>query len=1104
MLLLHVAVCIIGWTWVRQTPRVVQDGSLASKRLHWSTSILKKYWIFSTIGLGFSTSALFFPNHKGELNFLSELFVSSLYVCWIAATLVLPVGDDSARATRRLVLDTLLIFATILTVGWLGCADSVSALLRNGEKRLILVPWFIAGDFMLIAAFFSFLLRTQNPKVTRDVRIYGCIVFVLTVVDLQGVLSVQNGLAQSYSVNSTGWTVAHLLACAYPTRLVENLQSQSAQPSGLSRFQQAFEQALPLVAVPITLGSLAFTIYFQQTKLIVVGTGLGAILALLMATLRAHFLYRENLELQRELNQTIEGVGAQVNIKTTALQDTLSVLQERDNFLESVFKSIPGAIFQCEVMDQQIVRLGFMSEGIKDLWGLEPSELKASFRPLIRQVVREHRANVISEMKTVMSGGEDWLLEFDIIDQNGARRSIRSTARCEGYSERVSTWTGLFLDITAEKSHQKQLAENEKRIRDLTSAIPGAVFYYRVDADGNRSLPYVSDGITELFGISAEQAMKDPNLISAAVVPEDRLRIQQEFKESARTGNPMITHARVIHPTRGLLWTSASSISRKLDDGSMVWTGIYSDITDLKHVEEQLQSQKQFLRQVINANPNLIVVRSYDGKFDLANEQAARVYGKTVEELEASAPQYRATDSAHAQRILEQDRDIIDSGETVFIPERTIKYFDGEEVTMQIVKSRLPGNSAQGDRLLLVGTDITERVRTANELKVARNLAEAAAEAKSEFLANMSHEIRTPMNGVLGMMEILLETELNEDQRDCADIIHRSAKSLLNIINDILEISKLDSGKLDLSQVPFSVHELTEEITTLHLANARKNGVDITTEIDLPDRVGFLGDSHRIGQILHNLVSNAVKFTPAGKITVRACQDGESKQLLLCVKDTGIGMSEESQAKIFETFTQADNSITKKYGGTGLGLSIAKRLVELMRGSLYVSSELGKGTSFTVQLPLEAIELEARTVETPIGAIQPSSQQFDILLVEDNAVNQKVAVRMIEGFGHRVSVVEDGVAALQALQNRSYDLVFMDCMMPVMDGLEATRRIRFEEKRTGDHQPIVAMTANALSGDEALCLEAGMDSYLAKPFQRTEVNLAIEKWARRLPRSQAA
>ena len=215
-------------------------------------------------------------------------------------------------------------------------------------------------------------------------------------------------------------------------------------------------------------------------------------------------------------------------------------------------------------------------------------------------------------------------------------------------------------------------------------------------------------------------------------------------------------------------------------------------------------------------------------------------------------------------------------------------------------------------------------------------------------------------------------------------------------------------------------------------------------------------------------------------------------------------MSAESQEKIFETFTQADNSITKKFGGTGLGLSIVKRLATLMGGSIRVTSELGEGACFFVELPLPEIVLEGRAAEILVVPNHLALKNLEILLVEDNTVNQKVAVRMIEGLGHRVEVVEDGLAALQRLQSRTYDLVFMDCMMPVMDGLEATRRVRAFEEATGDHQPIVAMTANALSGDEALCLEAGMDSYLSKPFQRTEVAHSIEKWARRKAETRAA
>ncbi len=606
----------------------------------------------------------------------------------------------------------------------------------------------------------------------------------------------------------------------------------------------------------------------------------------------------------------------------------------------------------------------------------------------------------------------------------------------------------------------------------------------------------VNQSLCEFLGYSAEELLAKTfqDITHPDDLEEDLANVAEMLAGNIRTYK---MEKRYLAKGGQMVWALLNvSLVRTPEGVPLHFISQVEDITDRKRGEIAAQEAEEKFRAVFSYNPIMsVLVTSPDRRVVEVNDACLAGFRFSREQVVGRPTSDLGVWETQAE--YDRFRLFLASSDTSQGFETTFRRGDGS-----MFRARINSNSfvlSGRTYLLLLIEDFTERHRIKAELLQAKEAAESANRAKSDFLATMSHEIRTPLNGVFGFVNLLLDTPLNAEQREAVNIIKRSGDALLDIINDILDFSKIEAGKLVLEYTRYDLRMVCEDVVALMKPKAAEKGLSLTLEYaaDVPHQLA--GDSLRVRQILLNLTGNALKFTSRGGVHIEV-RLVHTREIKISVTDSGDGIAPEIQQKLFERFTQADSSTTRRYGGTGLGLAICKRLTELMGSKIGVTSEIGVGSTFWFTQPPQSIltanVMEARKPHAKVPASLPpvrTAQLVRVLVADDNAINRMLAKRILERFGCCVDTANDGTEAVKLAHDASYDVIFMDCHMPHVDGFEATRILR--QTQAGSRRlPIVALTASVTARDREECLIAGMDDFLGKPLEVEQLHAMVDKW----------
>jgi PAS domain S-box-containing protein len=761
--------------------------------------------------------------------------------------------------------------------------------------------------------------------------------------------------------------------------------------------------------------------------------------------------------------------------------------------LEELAKNIPGMIYELVRDANGQFAFTYASDAIADLFDLLPEDITHDARVLFERIHPDDLEMLMASIEESAQNLTPWSQELRVQLPSGLTRWVSGQSTPTSLEDGSILWHGFLSDITNTKTVEEALKESEAKYRTLLENLP--VLIYRCETSPPWHMHHISQNAEKLCGYKAETFLSGQITWSDVIVPEDLPKVEAAVQQGICERSKYEVSYRIHHRDDHLVWVNEIGSGQMYDDQSQpaYLDGVITDITDQKAEQDRRLASEKRLQDVIDAAGEYVWEVDLQGRYLFASDQVETLLGRAPETLLKRTP-FDFMPEDERQRV----GDFFADKTAKKAPFRNLEHRSihkqGHEVWQRV--SGLPVFGPDGQLIAYRGTalDITEQKAYQKGLEQAKQEADVANRAKSEFLANMSHEIRTPMNGIIGLSEIALaETDPHAMQQHVKKV-HQSGRMLLGILNDILDFSKIEAGKLSLDPQPVYLQTLIDNLHSLFANTAQEKGLTLVFDIDELGHTCVIADELRLRQIMINLIGNALKFTDQGQVSVHVSQitsEGPASRFRFDVSDTGMGLSQAHQKKLFQAFGQADSSITRKHGGTGLGLVISQHLVQLLGGEcIHIDSRLNHGATFYFDLVLPHCrpdQCPARGPSAYAGSDQGHSLNGSVLLVEDNAINQEVASHMLEAMGLSVTVAENGQIAIDKAQAQEYDLILMDIQMPIKDGYQATRAIRASDPEV----PIIALTAAAMIEDKEKALKAGMNDHLSKPIHAGDLQRVV-------------
>ena len=823
----------------------------------------------------------------------------------------------------------------------------------------------------------------------------------------------------------------------------------------------------------------------------------------------------------------------------------------------------PGMIYQYQLFPDGRSCFPYASDNIRSIYEVEPADVRTDASPVLARVHEADFDRVVETIRRSAETGSVWEDEYRVKLPQRGLRWLWGKARPETQPDGSVTWHGYLTDVTDRREIQEALEASEDRLRRLTENMREVVWLRSAD---NERLLYVNRAYERIWGRSCESLYRNPSSFLDALHPDDREAVTEGFRGYLETGE-FHMEFRIVRPDGEVRWVEVTSYpARAGADGQAANVGRAVDITDRRATDDALRQSEERYRLISKHTSDAIVVFDHDYSISHASAAHQRLFGYSPEYIQA------LTLEDVFELIHPEDREAthcrvfqaIEAGEAGAVYAYRFRTRDDRWVWREDSASLLYDEGGRFRRAYVISRDLTAQKEQERALREAKVEAEQANQAKSEFLANMSHELRTPLNGVIGFTDLLRDTPLSPMQSQYVSSIHTAGRALLDIINNVLDLSKIEAGHMDLDPVRTDLIALARSVADIVKYQASKKNLDFLLRIHPQVPRYAVVDPVRLKQILMNLLGNAVKFTSRGMVELSVTfspveREGRGR-IHFEVRDTGMGISREQRARLFKAFSQGDASVTRKFGGTGLGLVISNLLAAKMGSRIVVESEPGIGSSFSIEIEVEvaneaplgevpdddlepaytgipsldhmdgllfglapppedpsAPDLEpgsaaaAAAAAAPPEGTEPQRRPGDgaavppvpvVLLVEDIQVNMFLARALVAKLIPGVCILEanDGGEALRVLEQNPVDLVLMDVQMPGMDGLTATRLLR-EREGDGERIPVVALTAGALSEERERCMAAGMDEFLSKPLVVNDLKRVLESYLEEIPTS---